>query len=310
MQSGELPLRQVSETPLTGGPVRFDYTALDAERGRLFIAHMGASELIDVDVRAQKVLRTVPNLPDVHGVIVVPDKHRVYATATGADQLVAVDEDSGQVVFRAPTDTYPDGLAYDPVRRTVWTTNESAGTETVIDAETGAVRATIPLGGEVGNVVYDSFLDQMVVAVQGRNDLAVIDPVSFAVTERIPTPDCDHPHGQALDLPEQVMFVGCEANAKMVTVDLVNRNVIDHHGVGETPDVLAYDAGANRVYVAAESGWVSIFDQDHGHLTERGSAYLADGAHSLALDPTTHHTFIPIPKDHNGSPVLREYEPT
>jgi len=308
--SGELPLRQVSETPLTGGPVRFDYTALDAERGRLFIAHMGASELIDVDVRAQKVLRTVPNLPDVHGVIVVPDKHRVYATATGADQLVAIDEDSGQVVFRAPTDTYPDGLAYDPVRRTVWTTNESAGTETVIDAETGAVRATIPLGGEVGNVVYDSFLDQMVVAVQGRNDLAVIDPVSFAVTERIPTPDCDHPHGQALDLPEQVMFVGCEANATMVTVDLINRNVIDHHGVGETPDVLASDAGANRVYVAAESGWVSIFDQDHGHLTERGSAYLADGAHSLALHPTTHHTFIPIPKDHNGSPVLREYEPT
>jgi DNA-binding beta-propeller fold protein YncE len=308
--SGELPLRQVSETALTGGPVRFDYTALDAERGRLFIAHMGAGEVIDVAVRAQKVVRTLPNLPDVHGVIVVPDKNRVYATATGINQLVAIDEDSGQVVFRAPTDTYPDGLAYDPVRHTVWTTNESAGTETVIDAETGAVRATVSLGGEVGNVVYDSFLDQMVVAVQGRNDLAFIDPVSFAVTERVPTPGCDHPHGQALDLAEQVMFVGCEANATMLTVDLVNRNVIDHHAVGEMPDVLAYDADANRVYVAAESGWVSVFDHDYGHLTERGSAYLADGAHSLALDPSTHHTFIPIPKDHNGSPVLREYEPT
>ena len=51
-QSGELPLRQVSETALTGGPVRFDYTALDVGRGRLFIAHMGAGEVIDVDVRA------------------------------------------------------------------------------------------------------------------------------------------------------------------------------------------------------------------------------------------------------------------
>ena len=51
-QSGELPLRQVSETPLSGGPVRFDYTALDVGRGRLFIAHMGAGELIDVDVHA------------------------------------------------------------------------------------------------------------------------------------------------------------------------------------------------------------------------------------------------------------------
>lgn len=308
--SGELPLRQVSETPLSGGPVRFDYTALDVGRGRLFIAHMGASELIDVDVHAHEVVRTLPNLPDVHGVIVVPDRHRVYASATGSNQVVAIDEDSGAVVFRAPTDTYPDGLAYDPIRRTVWTSNEAAGTETVIDAETGAVRATIPLGGEVGNVVYDTFLDQMVVAVQGRDDLAVINPVSFTVTERIPTPGCDHPHGQALDVTDQVMFVGCEANATMVTVDLANRNVIDHHRVGETPDVLAYDPGADRVYVAAESGWVSIFDHDHGHLTLRGSAHLADGAHSLALDPTTHHSYIPIPKDHNGSPVLREYEPT
>jgi DNA-binding beta-propeller fold protein YncE len=308
--SVELPLRQVSETALTGGPVRFDYTALDVERGRLFIAHMGAGEVIDVDVHAHAVVRTLPNLPDVHGVIVVPDKHRVYATATGNNQVVAIDEYSGQVVFHAPTDTYPDGLAYDPIRRTVWTTNESAGTETVIDADTGTVRATVPLGGEVGNVVYDPSTDRMVVAVQSRNDLAIIDPVSFAVTERISTPGCEHPHGQALDLTDQVMFVGCEANATMITVDLANRAVIDHHGVGETPDVLVYDPGANRVDVAAESGWVSIFDHDHGHLTARGSAHLADGAHTLALDPTTHHAYFPIPKGPKGSPVLLEFEPT
>jgi DNA-binding beta-propeller fold protein YncE len=276
----------------------------------VFIAHMGAGELIDVDVHAHQVVRTLPDLPDVHGVIVVPDKRRVYATATGNNQLVAIDEDSGRVLFRAPTDTYPDGLAYDPIRRSVWTTNESAGTETVVDADTGAVRATVRLGGEVGNVVYDSFLDQMVIAVQGRNDLAVIDPISFAVTERIPTPGCDHPHGQALDDTDQVMFVGCEANATMFTVDLANRTVIDHHKVGETPDVLAYDRGENRVYVAAESGWLSIFDNDHGHLKVRGSAHLADGSHSLALNPTTHHTYFPIPKGPAGSPVLWEFEPS
>lgn len=39
---GGLPLRRVSETALTGGAVRFDYTALDAGRRLLFVAHMGA----------------------------------------------------------------------------------------------------------------------------------------------------------------------------------------------------------------------------------------------------------------------------
>jgi DNA-binding beta-propeller fold protein YncE len=247
---------------------------------------------------------------------VVPDKRRVYATATGRNQLVAIDEDSGQVLFRAPTDAYPDGLAYDPKRHAVWTTNESAGTETVADADTGATRATVPLGGEVGNIVYNPTSDRMVVAVQGRNDLAVIDPASFAVTDRIPTPGCDHPHGEVLDASEQVMFIGCEDNAAMITVDLSKRAVIDHHDVGETPDVVAYDPGARRVYVAAESGWVSILDDDDGHLTPRGSEHLADGAHSVALDPATHHSYFPIadgsnePNGSKASPELWEYEPT
>lgn len=97
----------MSETALTGGPARFDYVALDAGRGRLFIAHMGASELIDVDLRTHTVVRTLPDLSDVHGVIVVPERHRVYVTATGSNQLVAIDEDSGAVVFRAPPTHIP-----------------------------------------------------------------------------------------------------------------------------------------------------------------------------------------------------------
>ncbi|MGW4772566.1 YncE family protein [Nocardia sp. NPDC004278] len=308
--SGELPLRQVGQVALTGGPVRFDYTSLDVGRGLLFIAHMGAGEVVEVDIHAHNVVRTVADLPNVHGVIVVPDKHRVYATATGRNELVALDEDTGAVVFTAPTDDYPDGLAYDPVRNAVWTTNERAGTETVADADTGTVRASVPLGGEVGNVVYDPAIDQMVVAVQGRGDVAVVDPTSLAVGERIPTPGCAGPHGQALDATDQLMFVGCEDNATMVTVDLAGHRVTDHNSVGERPDVMVYDAAAHRLYVAAESGWVSVFDNRDGHPVGVGSKHLADGAHTLALDPSTHHSYFPIPKDSAGEPVLWEFEPT
>lgn len=192
----------------------------------------------------------------------------------------------------------------------MWTTNEHAGTETVADADTGVVRATVGLGGEVGNVVYDPVTDRMVVAVQGRDDLAVIDPATFVVTDRIPTPGCDHPHGQALDAADRVMFVGCEADSSMVTVDLAARTVTGQDRVGETPDVLVYDPGAHRVYLAAESGWVSVFDRRDGRTLAVGSAHLADGSHSLALDPATHHTYFPIPRGADGAPVLWEFEPT
>lgn len=305
----QLPWQRTAVTDLTGGTGRFDYAAFNAGRGLLFIAHMGAGQLVEVDVRSHHVVRTIDGLPDVHGVIVVPDKHRVYATATGHDQLVALDEDTGATLFTAGTGAYPDGLAFDPVRHAVWTTNEEAGTETVVDADTGAVRATVPLGGEVGNVVYDAVPDRMLVAVQGRQDIAVIDPARWQVTGRIPAAGCDRPHGAALDPDTQTLFVGCEGNASLIAVDLAHRSVVDHLQVGDTPDVVAYDAHRHRVYVAAESGWVSAVDEDRGHLQFRGSEHVADGAHTLALDPDGGHAFLPIADNGSGTPQLWEFAP-
>src|SRR3954466_15876020 len=73
-----LPLLAAGEVELPGGSSRFDYASLDADRGLLFIAHLGDSEVLEVDIRAHRVVRTIPNLSQVHGVLVVPALHRVY----------------------------------------------------------------------------------------------------------------------------------------------------------------------------------------------------------------------------------------
>jgi DNA-binding beta-propeller fold protein YncE len=256
-----LPLRAVSEVGLPGDSSRFDYASVDSERGLLFIAHLGASEVIEVDIRAHRVVRTIGNLSQVHGVLVVPTLHRVYATATGSNQVVSLDEDTGAVLSQSPTGDYPDGLAYDPHRNTVWSTNETGGSETVIDAAAGAVRGTVPLGGEAGNVAYDPTSDQMLVAVQGRNELAVVDPATLTIARRVSLPGCEHDHGLALDPADRLAFVACDGNAALLTVDLSSWQVTGTTAVGQDPDVLAYDGGAHRLYVAAESArspcWIS-----------------------------------------------------
>ena len=308
--SSPLPLQPVGEVSLPGDGSRFDYASLDSARGLLFIAHLGASEVVEVDVRANTVVRTIPNLAQVHGVLVVPERHRVYVTATGDNQMVVLDEDTGAVVNRAPTGQYPDGLAYDPKRAAVWTTNETGGSETVIDAGTAAVRGSVDLGGEVGNVAYDPATDGMLVAVQGRGDLAVIDPATLAVSTRIGLPGCDHPHGLALDPAAGAAFVACDGNATLLSVDIGSGRVTGSNPVGDGPDVLAYDLGAHRLYVAAESGEVSVLDERDGKLRVVGSDHLADGAHVVALDRATHHSYYPIPAGSSGRPTLLERAPT
>jgi len=304
-----LPLRPAGEVALPGDSSRFDYASLDPGRGLLFIAHLGASEINEVDIHTHQVVRTIPNVTDVHGVLVVPALHRVYATATGDNQVLSLDEDTGAVLTRAPTGAYPDGMAYDPRRGAIWTTNETGGTETVTDAATGNVRGGVDLGGEAGNVAYDPTSDRMLVAVQGRGDLAVIDPATLAVTRRVPLPGCDHDHGLALDPAAQLAFVACDANATLLTVDLTSGLVTGTALVGDTPDVLAYDQTAHRLYVAAESGTVTVAELRDHHLAVTGSDHLADKAHVVAVDPTTHHSYYPVPTGTNGRPALLERQP-
>ena len=304
-----LPLRAVDEIPLPGDGSRFDYASLDPDRKLLFIAHLGASEVIEVDLRARKVVRTVPNISQVHGVLVVPHTHRVYATATGANQVVELNEDTGEVLARAATGDYPDGLAHDFRRNTIWATNETGGSETVLDTATLQVRGTVEVGGQAGNVAYDPGADRMLVAVQGRGDLAIIDPESLTVARRIALPGCDHPHGLALDPGNRLAFVTCDHNATALTVDQTTGQILGTARVGNDPDVLAFDAGAHRLYVACESGWVTLLDLHDHTLAVTASARLAEGAHVVALDQATHHSFYPVPVGADGHPALLERAP-
>jgi DNA-binding beta-propeller fold protein YncE len=46
----------------------------------------------------------------------------------------------------------------------------------------------VRLGGEAGNVAYDPASGHILVDVQGRNQLAVIDPATCVVIRRVPLP--------------------------------------------------------------------------------------------------------------------------
>ncbi|GAA2351565.1 YncE family protein [Dactylosporangium salmoneum] len=305
-----LPLRPAGEISLPGDSSRFDYASLDADRGLLFIAHLGASQVIEVDVHANRVVRVIDGVDQVHGVLVVPQQHRVYATATAANQLVILDEDTGARLGQAPTSDYPDGLAYDPQHHTIWTTNETGGSETVIDADNGHIRGTVDLASEAGNVAYDPATARMLVDVQTRDVLAVIDPATLTITRRLPLPGCDHNHGLTLDPAHRMAFVACDGNATLLTIDLNRWKVLGTQRVGDDPDVLAYDPSAGRLYVAAESGRLTTLDQHDRRLTVAGRAHLADGAHVVAIDPTTHRSYYPVPHGTTGQPALLSFDST
>jgi YVTN family beta-propeller protein len=303
-----LPLHTVADVPMPGPPVRFDYQDVDAEHRRLYIAHLGASRVIAVDVEHLTVAGTVDGVASVHGVRVAADRERVFATATATNQVVAIEASSLTATGRAATGRFPDGVAYDPLHRLVFVSDKDDGSVTVVDAETLAVRRTVRLGGQVGNVIYDPASQHMLVAVRPPDQLVVLDPDSGQETGRVDLPGCSGAHGVAVDPATRTAFVACERNAHLAVVDLTALRQRDLQTVGEDPDVLAFDPGLSRLYVAAETGVVAVFDAQGGNVAKLGQAKLADHAHTVAVDPTTHRVFFPL-ENQGGHPVLRVMAP-
>src|SRR5438045_83754 len=202
----KLPLRTLTDVPLTGGATRLDYQSLDSENGRLYIAHLGSDLMTVFDVNKQTIVGDVKDLKRVHGVLAVPELHRVYASATGTNELAVIDDQSLQIVARVPAGDYPDGIAY----------------------------------ASKVNKIYVSDL-----------------------------------HGKT-----------------------------DTVSVSADPDVLAFDSGLHRLYVSAESGNITIFDEHDRELKEFFRGFFAANAHTVAVDSRTHRVYWPL-QNVGGKPVLR-----
>ncbi len=322
--TADAPLRVFADVPLPGSASRFDYQSLESTSGRLFISHMGAGQLVVFDIRAGRVIANLDGFPTVTGVLAVPAEHRAYASATGDHVVVVVDDSTLQIVARVPGPRFPDGIAYAPEQRRVFisdesgrrdferrvfVSDESGRRDFVIDATTNAVVAQIELGGEAGNTQYDPGSHCVIVAVQTANQLAVIDPATATIVRRITLDQAvRYPHGVDIDATHRRVFIAGQESATLGVLDLQTLQLRQVLPIGSDPDVLAFDPTLGRLYVAAESGVVAVFEERDASLAQLGW-YRAPKAHSVAVDPTTHRVYLPL-ADVTGHPVLRVLVPS
>lgn len=307
-QNESTPLTKVVDIPLPGPAVRFDYQSLDRTHGRLYIAHMNANQLVVFDVKKREVVANLDGFPSVHGVRAVPQINRVFASATGEHKLAIVELDTLKTLAKVGPIHYPDGIAYAPGPKRVFVSDEHGNADAVVDATTNSLIATIPLGGGAGNTVYDPGSQHILVAVHEKNELAEIDPATAKIIARHPLPGIDSPHGIALDIESRLAFVAGEENSRLALVDLTAMKVLGTYALGKDPDVLAFDPGLKRLYVSAESGTVTVFQDQGKTLVPQGTISMPH-AHTVCVDPDTHLVYFPL-QDVNGHPVLRIMAPT
>jgi len=285
-----------------GDPARWDYVVADPRGGRVYVAH--GDKVAVIDARAGKLIGNVEGVQGgSHGVAISHATGQGFTDDGRNGQAIAFDLKTLAVKKRIPAADDADAIASDPVTGHVFVTEGDPAAITVVDPRTDGVVATIKVGEKMEYAVGGD--GAVFLAGVAKRDLIKVDPKSNTVVARWSTPDCEAPHGLAIDAHAHRAFMGCE-NSKMMVVDTRSGKVVTELAIGRGNDAVAFDPKRSRVFAAnGRDGTVSVY-QEVGPTVYRALPDIktAVSGRTLAVDTTTGRLFVPVadldPKSPSG----------
>jgi DNA-binding beta-propeller fold protein YncE len=299
-------LKSVSSFDLPGpAGKRFDYLTIDYDDHYLLSAHLAAGLLYVVDLHTNQVVRAIPGVPGAEGVEFVPELKKVYTSNAGDDTIGVIDLKQMKLVKKLPTEAKPDGSAYAAPFHKLYVSDERGKAEAIVDVQQDKIIKTLHFDSETGMPQYDPIARKVYVNLQDQNIFAVIDPQTDEVIGRYRVGKCDGNHGMALDPEHRRAFLACEGNELMTVFDLEKHQPIAFLPLAKGPDVVKYDSGLKRIYVACYSGAISVFQEDdQDHFRKLEDFPVQKKVHSLAVDQDTHRVYAPE-QEVDGRPAAR-----
>src|SRR5437660_9100813 len=299
-------LKQIATFDLPGpGGKRFDYLTIDADDHYLISAHLAAGQTYVIDLRTNKVVATITDTPGAEGVEYVPELKKFYTSNAGDNTIGVVDLKQMKVIKKLKTEAKPDGSTYAAPFRKLYVSDERGKAEAIVDVQKDEIVGTLHFDSETGMPQYDPIARKVYVNLQDQNIFAVIDPETDKVVGRYSVGKCKGNHGMTLDPEHHRAFLACEENNLMTVFDLDKHVSIAFLPLADGPDVIKYDSGLGRIYVACYSGALSVFHQDDpDHYRKLEDFRVQHAVHSLAIDSETHRVYTPE-QEEDGKPVAR-----
>ena len=299
-------LKQVATFDLPGpGGKRFDYLTIDVGDHYLISAHLAAGQTYVIDLRTNKVVATVADTPGAEGVEYVQELKKFYTSNAGDNTIGVVDLNQMKVIKKLKTEAKPDGSTYAAPFHKLYVSDERGKAEAVVDVTKDEIIRTLHFESETGMPQYDPVAKKVYVNLQDQNIFAVIDPTSDEVVGRYSVGRCKGNHGMTLDPDHHRAFLSCEGNELMAVFDLDKNQPIAFLPMAAGPDVIKFDPGLKRIYVACSSGAISVFQMDDpDHYRKLEDFPVQKKVHSLAVDTETHRLYAPE-QEADGKAVAR-----
>lgn len=183
-----------------------------------------------------------------------------------------------------------DFVEVDTVGRRLLANHTRNGTLDVFDLDSGKLLKLCPTGAAQG-VAVDENGGKYYVGVSKEKTLITIDAKTLEKTGEVAL---SGPADDALFNRKNGLVYVCHDDGKDVwVIDPATGKINASIEIGEAPEVLCYDAGADRIYQNIKStSVVSVIDPATNKVEHDWAVAPATGPHGLALDGNIHRLFV------------------
>ena len=299
-------LKKIATIDLPGeAGKRFDYLTIDYKHNYLLSAHLGANVLYVIDTKTNTLVKMIMDTPGAEGVEYVQELNKVYTSNWKDHTIGVIDMNKMEVIKKIPALVKPDGNAYAADFKKLYVSDERGKTLIIVDVNKDEIVKSISFKSETGMPQYDSVAKKIYLNLQDENMFVVIDPKTDSIIGRYPVGDCKGNHGMAIDPEHHLAFLCCEGNDLLTVFDLDTHKPIAYLKTASDGDVVKYDPGLKRIYVACYSGAISVFHvDDASHFSKLEDFVVQKKVHSLAVDIHTHRVYAPE-QEEDGKAVSR-----
>lgn len=274
-----------------GLPDRWDYVVYDRASHRVYVSH--GDRVTVVDGRSGAVIGQVEGFPGgTHGIAIATASGRGYTDDGRAGEAGSFDLATLKVQQRIKAAADADAVAFDPRSGHVFVVNGDPGTLTVIDPKTDSAIATVQAGGKLEYAVADGS-GKLYVNGEEKKEIVRIDTSTNQVDAHWPIPNCDSPHGLAVDPASHRLFSSC-ANKVLVVVNTDSGATVASLPIGAGTDAAAFDPKRRLVFSSnGRDGTLSVIrEQDPNTFVAVGEVTTAVTARTMAVDPDSGRIFL------------------
>ncbi len=306
------PLERVGTIALKGPAGGLDHLAVDARRGRLFVANTINGTLDIVDLKAGRLLRQVPGQGRIQGIDYSPEADRIFVGNGEGGVCNAFDANDCRLIRSVRLGDDADNVRYNHRTRRIYVVHADRELA-VIDAVDFTVRSPIALPKDLGALRLEAGRPRMYVnAKQGQ--VVVIDTYKDEVIDRFPVAPARGNAALALDDPHRRLFIGCRERPSLVVMDSDTGKVVARVPIPGDVDDLSFDARRRRIYASCGEGAIAVIELlDPDRYRSLATIPTAPRARTSTFDPGSGRLYLAVPRradrPDQESPEVWVYEP-